>query len=74
MILLAPLDIAHPGSLLATVSPGHAITCLAVVLATQVAVMGQLYRVESKTPLIEPDAWLVILIVVGALALVYFVR
>jgi cation:H+ antiporter len=74
MILLAPLDIAHPGSLLAAVSPGHVITCLAVVLATQVAVMGQLYRVESKTPLIEPDAWLVILIVVGALALVYFVR
>jgi cation:H+ antiporter len=74
MILLAPLDIVHPGSLLAAVSPGHVITCLAVVLATQVAVMGQLYRVESKTPLIEPDAWLVILIVVGALALVYFVR
>jgi len=74
MILLAPLDVAHPGSLLAAVSPGHAITCLAVVLATQVAVMGQLYRVESKTPVIEPDAWLVILIVVGALALVYFAR
>jgi cation:H+ antiporter len=74
MILLAPLDMAHPGSLLAAVSTGHAITCIAVILATQVAVMGQLYRAESKWPLIEPDAWLVILIVVTALALVYFIR
>jgi cation:H+ antiporter len=40
MILLAPLDVMHDGSLLAAVSPGHAITCVAVILATQVAVMG----------------------------------
>jgi cation:H+ antiporter len=74
MVLLAPLDIMHDGSVLAAVSPGHAITCVAVILATQVAVMGLLFRAESKTPLIEPDAWLVVLIVVGALALVYYVR
>ena len=74
MILLAPLDLVHPGSILAGVSASHAITCVAAVLATQVAVMGQLYQAERRTRLIEPDAWLVILIVLGALALVYATR
>jgi cation:H+ antiporter len=83
MILLAPLDMfhrgsaldpAHTGSLLADVASGHVITCMAVILATLVAVMGQLYQAESRTRLIEPDAWLVIVIVGGALALVYYVH
>jgi cation:H+ antiporter len=74
MILLAPLDVIHPGSLLAAVAPGHAITCLAVVMATQVTIMGQLYHAERRRPLLEPDAWLVILIVIGSLGLVYYVK
>jgi cation:H+ antiporter len=73
MILFAPLDFVHQESLLATVSPRHAITCVAAMLATLVAIMGQLYQPESRTRLIEPDAWLVILIVVGALGLIYYV-
>jgi cation:H+ antiporter len=73
MILLAPLDLLHPQSLLAVVSPRHTITCISVVLATEVAVMGQLYQSESRLRLIEPDAWLVIVIVIGALALIYYV-
>jgi cation:H+ antiporter len=74
MILLAPLDLAHPGPLLASVSASHAITCIAAILATQVAVMGQLYQAEQRTRLIEPDALLVILIVLAALALIYATR
>jgi cation:H+ antiporter len=74
MILLAPLDVIHPGSLLAVLAPGHTITCLAVVMATQVTIMGQLFHAEGRWPLIEPDAWLVILIVVGSLGLVYYVK
>lgn len=74
MILLAPLDAIYPGSLLAALAPGHALTCIAVVLATQVTIMGQLYHAEGRRPLIEPDAWLVILIVVGSLGLVYYVK
>jgi cation:H+ antiporter len=73
MVLLAPLDAVHSGPLLASVSSSHAITCVAVILATLVAIMGQLYQLESRTRFIEPDAWLVILTVLGALALVYFV-
>lgn len=71
MLLFAPLDAAHPGSLFAALSPSHALTALAVVVATAVAVLGQLYHVERRTPVCEPDAWLVLLTVVGALALVY---
>lgn len=74
MMLLAPLDLVHPGPLLAAVSGNHAVTCVAAVLATQVAVMGQLYQAENRSRLIEPDASLVILIVMGALALIYFIR
>jgi cation:H+ antiporter len=72
MILLAPLDVIHSGSLLAAVSARHTVTCLAVVLATQVAIIGQLYQAESRLKFIEPDAWLIVAIVVGALALVYY--
>jgi cation:H+ antiporter len=72
MLLLLPLNIVHGPSLLADISPRHAITCIAAVLATQVAIMGQLYQSESRIRIIEPDAWLVILTVVGALALVYY--
>ncbi len=74
MLLFVPLDAVHQGSLLAAVAPGHTITCFAVVLAMLVAIMGQLYQAESRIRLIEPDAWLVILIVVGSLALVYYVK
>jgi cation:H+ antiporter len=74
MVLLAPLDIVHPGPLLASLSPGHLITCVAAILATQVAVLGQLYQAESRTKLIEPDAFLLILTVLAALALVYYIR
>jgi cation:H+ antiporter len=72
MILLAPLDLAQRESLFAVVSQRNAVTCIAAVLATQVAVMGQLYRSESRTRFIEPDAWLVIVIVLGGLALIYY--
>jgi cation:H+ antiporter len=71
MVLLAPLDACHSGSLLAALSPDHAITALAGVVATAVAVLGQLYRVERRLPICEPDAWLVLATVLGALVLVY---
>jgi cation:H+ antiporter len=77
MILFAPLDViyrdpATHGSLLAAVSPRHTITCVVVLLAMQVAIMGQLFHAESRRRFIEPDAWLVILIVVGGLAFIYY--
>jgi cation:H+ antiporter len=71
MLLFVPLDALHPGPLLADVSPSHVISCLAAVLVTAIAVMGQLYQVEGRRRLIEPDAILILLIIGAALTLVY---
>lgn len=71
MVLFVPLDAVHPGSLFADLSPSHSVTVFAVILATSVAVLGQLYRVETRRRIIEPDAWLMLIILAGALVLVY---
>ena len=49
----------------------HALSCAAAILAASVAVMGQLYNSERRWPLIDPDAVLVIAIVVAGIAAVY---
>ncbi len=71
MVLFVPLDACHPGPLFAAVNPAHAVTALAVIVATATAVLGQLYHEERRLPVLEPDAVLVVLVVVGGLALVY---
>ncbi len=71
MILFVAIDAAHPGPLFQAVSPAHAVTAFAVVIATAIAVLGQLYHVERRLPLIEPDALLVILVIAGALGVVF---
>jgi len=71
MLLFVPLDAAHSGPLFADISPTHAVTSLAVILATTVATLGQLYHVEKRTRVVEPDAFLMLLILGGALFLVY---
>lgn len=74
MLLFVPLDIVHPGALMASVSSSHGITCLASILASQTAIIGQLYHLEGRTRFLDPDAWLVIGIVVGGLALVFYMQ
>lgn len=71
MLILAGLDFVQPGSLLSVVSPVHCVTAISAMLATNVTIMGQLYNVEHRRWLIEPDALLVILIVLSSLGLVY---
>lgn len=75
MVLLIPIDVVYrEGSLLAAVSPNHALTCLASIVVTCVAVAGQLYQVERRKKLIEPDAMLVIVLIFGAIGLLYWIR
>lgn len=74
MVLLVPLDFAHHGPLLAAVSQTHILTALAAILATAIAVLGQLYQVEKRIRFVEPDAVLVIAIILGSLALIYYVH
>ncbi|MEX2114117.1 MAG: hypothetical protein WD845_13080 [Pirellulales bacterium] len=74
MVLLAPLDLISAQPLMASVSMNHAVTCLATILVTSVTVMGQLYQVERRRWFIEPDALAVLLLIFGALGLLYFLR
>jgi cation:H+ antiporter len=71
MLLFVPLDFVYPGSLFAAVSQTHLISVLTVIVATAVVIMGQLYQSESRIHLLDPDAWLVILLGFGALFLVF---
>ena len=71
MILFVPLDYMHGGPLFAALAESHAISCLAAVVATSIVVMGQLYQVNERWRLIEPDALLVVSIILGSLWLVY---
>ncbi len=70
MVLFAPLDAVHPGSLFASVSPAHAVTGFAVIVATTVAILGQLYHIENRRRFCEPDALLLLLVLSSALFLV----
>lgn len=71
MLLLVPLDLVHDGPMLGALSTSHAVTGVAAILATMIVVLGQLYQVESRKRLIEPDAWLVLIVISGSLWLVY---
>ena len=74
MILFVPLDLVNGGPVFAAVGQTHVLTALAVIAVTSVAVLGQLYSVERRTPLIEPDAWLMIVAIMTTLMLIYHAR
>lgn len=72
ILLLVPLAMIHGDEpLLAALTPSHALTCLALIVVSCVAVAGQLYQVERRLRLVEPDAVAVILLVLGFLWLLY---
>ena len=71
LTIIAALDVATPNSLLASVSQVHLIAVTAVILVTAVALLGILYRAEKRYWLIEPDAVLVIMLLIGTLVLIY---
>ncbi len=72
MILMIPLDLIHEGNLLGVVSRTHVLTGMSVILASSVAVIGQLYQAEKRKKFIEPDAFAVIGIVIGTFILLYW--
>ncbi len=74
LLLIAPLDAMYGGTLLQAVSVTHAITCFWIVLVSTIVLIGQLYRVERRVLFLEPEATLVIALVIIALLVVYLVR
>ncbi len=71
MLLLVPLDALFPGNLLAAVSPDHIVTGAAMITVTSVAVIGQLYGESKRHRVIDPDALLVIVLILAALYVLY---
>ena len=73
--ILPIVDLCYrPGPVLHSVSPNHAITATAVILITGIAMMGLLYRAKKRYWLVEPDALLVVVLAVAALALIIAVN
>ena len=72
MVIFAVSDLAYQGSLAAASAAVHGVTALAVIIVSTVVIVGQLYHVEKKFKFFEPDALLVLVLVVGALILIYF--
>lgn len=71
IFIIAVVDLADPAPILSGASGVHAITAVAVIIVTAVVALGLLYRAEKRYWLVEPDAALVVLLVLGALYLVY---
>lgn len=44
-----------------------------MILATSVTIMGQLYHVEKRCWILEPDATIVILLIISSFGLIYAV-
>lgn len=74
MVILLPVDFFYKGSLLMAASPTHSVTATCTILVTSAAVIGLLYRPEKRYRFIEPDALLVIVLVLGSLGLIYHLR
>lgn len=71
MVIFAVLDISTEASLLNMVSETHAITAACALVITAVGLLSILYRAEKRWWLVEPDAALIALLVIGALYLVF---
>jgi cation:H+ antiporter len=74
MVILAVVDLFQAGPLFTELSPAHAVTAAWVILITAVAVLGLVYRAEKRYWLFEPDASLIILMVLTALVVLYLRR
>lgn len=72
MVILLPVDLFQPGSLFAMVSQTHAVTAAWVILVTAVVTMSILYKAERRFLFVEPDAAMVVLLVIAALVSVYY--
>lgn len=74
MLVFVPLDFVHEGSLLSAFSIAHVYTILCGIIVASVVILGQLHHVERKKPILEPDAWMAILLIIAAFTGLYFVK
>ena len=60
LLILVAIDVITPEPLFSTLGSIHAVAAIGVVITTSIAVMGMLYRVETRWWTLEPDAVAVI--------------
>lgn len=68
ILVIALLDFFTEGSIFANIGFIHIFTCLSIILCIAIAVIGNLYQVERKKSLLEPDAMLIM----GTISLSYY--
>jgi cation:H+ antiporter len=71
MILFLPLDFLLTEPIWNSLSSAHILTVLAIILCSSISIMGQVYQIEDRKKIIEPDAFTIIIIVIGSLFLLY---
>ncbi len=71
LFIISLVDAASASPILAVASITHTLTAASIILVTTVAVVALLYRAKKEILLLEPDAIMIILLVLGALYLVY---
>jgi cation:H+ antiporter len=72
MLIFVGVDLFYDGSLFAAASETHAVTAAMVIFVTAVAIQGLLYRAEKRLWIVEPDAALLVVLVVAALSVVFW--
>lgn len=73
LVIVGIVDLADANSIYSVASDAHLVTAVAIIIVTAAALLGLLYRAEKRFWLIEPDAMLVLLLVVGSLYVIYAV-
>lgn len=74
MILFVPLELMYQNVLFISVRGIHAVTAFGVILATGMAVMGQLYRKKERSRFLLPSSEAVVVIIVLILFLLYKIK
>lgn len=71
MVILVIVDLFQAGPLFASLSPSHAMTAAWVILISAITVLSLLYKAEKRYWLLEPDATLIIVLVLTAFGMLY---
>lgn len=71
MAIIGISDFFFEGALLTKVSVSHVLTALCGIFITITVLIGQLYHSEKRIAFIEPDAAIVIILVIASLGLIY---
>jgi len=74
MLLFLPLDFMYSKELFSSMSTIHVLTAFGVIIATGLAVMGQLYRRKKRLLFIEPSSEVVVATIVLVLFLLYHAK